>query len=120
MSSSIIRVLISEPEILIALDIEQIVEDFVPDHATIEICNRILTEVQLTLFDVIIVCLDRFEEGVVSALREAHGSGADVIVTSTSDELLERNLPWPVLEKPFSREGLGQLIARLSRKRSPQ
>ena len=97
---------ISEPEVLIALDIERIVRLAFPMLADIKVLA--LDDLLATDIHVDLAVCDVGERVDVcrAALDQLSSRGTAIIVITTLDETLLSNWPWPVIQKPFLDEVL--------------
>ena len=112
MGEQSVRVIIVEPEILIALDVESVLRSIGEWNMDITTVNAIDTSAQTIACDLLVCSVERLCESVIDFLHAAAGKGAVVVVLTTSDEVLKAGLPWGCIPKPFRDEELADEIVR--------
>ena len=99
-------IIISEPEVLIALDIERIVRIAFPALANIKVMaldDLLATDIHI---DLAICDVGQQVDACRAALDQLSKRGTSIIAITTQDEALLSAWPWPVIQKPFLDEVL--------------
>ncbi|MCB1427365.1 MAG: hypothetical protein R3D65_07720 [Zhengella sp.] len=109
MSGECLRLLIVEPEPLIAIDIERIVGDIYQCEAMIV---TDLAKAPSDAWDLVICDCPELTTCFVTRLTGFLPEGAGVVLVSASDGVVNAQSPWPHVGKPFANSLLLKAVER--------
>lgn len=107
MQAENIRVWVIEPEILIAMDIERVLTEYAALQCAISFPAGLSADDADGTPDLVICATDDDSHHDIQALRRLATGGAAIVLLTTSDEfVLDTDLDWPCVFKPYDDDSL--------------
>lgn len=101
-----LRAIIVEPEVLIALDVERILDSIDGWAIEVEVISRLQGRGDALACDLLLCAVEHPGSASYRLAEATAATGAAIVLLTTSDELLAADLPWARVPKPFLSEDL--------------
>jgi hypothetical protein len=110
MSEDTLRAVVVEPEILIALDVEHVLNSIEGWRMEVTILARDDQLSHAPACDLLVYSAEQLSGMWIDILRTRDQSGTAIVILTTSDELMSADLPWIRISKPFRNSELVEAV----------